>query len=975
MSDSLTNAKPAGADLGAGVEITMALAYDNGETDTAYCSGTLIAPQVVLTAAHCVQCATSSTATVRGTGEVYVSVPSVFQPGAFITTDKHLLCGSKASAESFHAVTGADTAVLILPSPSKQAPFPVLTTTKYGFSPGVDLANQDLRMVGRGIVYQHSPGDGTLINQNPGLTGWFEGFGRFDSYGNEEPSPVSGTLPVSGNISPDPFYIGVKAPNPFGKQPGPKGSQVLPGDSGGPLIANVEGKPTIVGVTSSLLGLGVGDIFLPNFVDSLYAPTFNAPNAAFIQAAMQGHPLSVVPLLDKDGDFVPDYADNCPLDANLDQFDLDGDGVGDICDNCSPLDVGAFFHTVAPKVSPAEIADAHNPDQANCNVDAEWSLYGKEQGPAGQAPHVSFGEYVRVHKINVLAQVSDEDYRNFHRLIRGDKCDATPCPRTQVQKEDTGIKTLDCSVPGYAAAQCSYLAPTQLSVDGAGLAVAQVPSTTGSVRVRYCECPLGAATPEARLLCATQSGCAVKPDAAATTPSWRKLALTGADAAGVIPSVNFPPLTGATPLGWDWKADILAITGQPASLNNAGTPDVAGVLWTHDVTYAGADASLVKITPAGWPTGESVNDLGSHYRSLDMGYDVVKKGLVVGPIDPFACIADGCPDPTPFPGVRIACLGVGCDPFKVAPWLWRTKVDGVYNIWAHHISGASRVSTSPSQNLADMLGFPGPHVAAGEPVVRLERAGVDVREVVVDAAGEMVGSLGYVNGALSGLVGNFALAGEAGIRRGAALPGTAKVAAPKPMAAQFAFSALRRELFRVREGAVLESFHPGEGWASQALTGVTLEKPSAAAYVPDENAVFVADQVGEHIRLVRILLASGVASSHGRISGSDADVRLATDHEGRLVISTGRSHPKAVAFCVVDVRHGGAHTLTRRAHKGVVRAGGFLADEQGFHFISKTKTRYRMELDQPGGPLFVGKGDKEEEHDGEKDDDGGALCP
>ena len=39
-------------------------------------------------------------------------------------------------------------------------------------------------------------------------------------------------------------------------------------------------------------------------------------------------------LEDSDGDSVPDNADNCPQDSNVDQADGDSDGVGDICDNC-----------------------------------------------------------------------------------------------------------------------------------------------------------------------------------------------------------------------------------------------------------------------------------------------------------------------------------------------------------------------------------------------------------------------------------------------------------------------------------------------------------------------------------------------------------------------------------------------------------------------------------------------------------------
>jgi hypothetical protein len=45
-------------------------------------------------------------------------------------------------------------------------------------------------------------------------------------------------------------------------------------------------------------------------------------------------PCLVPPVLDTDGDGVPDDVDNCAFNTNSNQADADQDGVGDVCDNC-----------------------------------------------------------------------------------------------------------------------------------------------------------------------------------------------------------------------------------------------------------------------------------------------------------------------------------------------------------------------------------------------------------------------------------------------------------------------------------------------------------------------------------------------------------------------------------------------------------------------------------------------------------------
>jgi hypothetical protein len=64
----------------------------------------------------------------------------------------------------------------------------------------------------------------------------------------------------------------------------------------------------------------------------IYGLDDGQPDATLAGAVLenQGEP---DPVLDADGDGVPDSSDNCPAVANPDQADLDEDGVGDACDD------------------------------------------------------------------------------------------------------------------------------------------------------------------------------------------------------------------------------------------------------------------------------------------------------------------------------------------------------------------------------------------------------------------------------------------------------------------------------------------------------------------------------------------------------------------------------------------------------------------------------------------------------------------
>ena len=151
--------------------------------------------------------------------------------------------------------------------------------------------------------------------------------------------------------------------------------------------------------------------------------------------------------LDSDGDGHSDACDNCPLTPNFDQADHDipfeddftitADGVGDVCDNCP---------------------DAINPDQANCNLDAE-----REQG--------------LIDLPNGLPGV-------------GDACDPVPCPNTGPFETETRVGRLD-GLPTTLTAQ------DVLRVDA--LSTLPQRARTG---FRFCPCSLATADdPEVRRDC------------------------------------------------------------------------------------------------------------------------------------------------------------------------------------------------------------------------------------------------------------------------------------------------------------------------------------------------------------------------------------------------------------------------------------------------------------------------------------------
>jgi hypothetical protein len=80
------------------------------------------------------------------------------------------------------------------------------------------------------------------------------------------------------------------------------------------------------------------------------------------------------PIVDTDGDGVPDASDNCPTTANASQTDTDGDGLGDACDP-NPNGNPVTSTPVGSPINPPPQIDVNSPPNGN---------------PPGQVPNGSY---------------------------------------------------------------------------------------------------------------------------------------------------------------------------------------------------------------------------------------------------------------------------------------------------------------------------------------------------------------------------------------------------------------------------------------------------------------------------------------------------------------------------------------------------------------------------------------------------------
>lgn len=913
----LLNAQPANAD-----EHPYAAFLNVDIGPTLECSGTLIAPGLILTASHCVRCARFIDVTLLGgtprTQRVMPDRIHVHPDSATTPFDCSIIPLSNGSeAANYDAqlntktVWGRDLAILELPQNSTARPLSVLTTPPFGFNPLRALFGQSVTLVGRGnssIECQlgQEECDGKVMRTGIASLDRYSstvGVGRLDEQ-------LDGLLegPQLG-----PFLLTIdRLEDRYNTQP-PLGQQsiILGGDSGGPMIANLSGQARVIGVASAGLVEGGGFPRTPHQI-SFHTATFLARNASFINGFL-GRSTSVA---DTDGDDVEDSVDNCRDTYNPDQVDFDGDGVGFFCDNCErqidafSTDNGSVRILEYDGKPTSEFSQFFNPEQENCNGEAEDEevLAGFPEPVHGLPRPITAGEYRKYFKLrNANANFYLDTLLNTRR---GDVCDPTPCSRASASATPHDLRHAACPLFGICGTRI---------VDRIGFnsirANGDEPAKTGTTGFRFCPCIHGGdSEAERRLKCGSSSSAHPCPLGAEhyslNDPFWRTLSLAErpptedvlTDSTFVTPDSSGVAIRNANSVPWNAEDDGPRI---------AGKPHPSGVLWSHVVSFDGQLTKDVEGT-----NGSALAELANHYSSPDL------TPVVIGPrlphLDlPVAACFPICPPPWALWASFCPMCGRGI-------WFLPNRENGVLGILGRNGDDAFDLTDRFSSVARDLLGGTllqgSRRIMASETDGRLVATRINDRAVVLDAGFRLTGSL-----RTAGSVMDAQLVSQTGANPLA--QGVQQVA--------LAFSAARAEIFafaRLGSAGAAQLFSQstaGTGWQETALVGQSLSGPKAMVFSERDSSLYVLNQetATSALELFRIDLPTGASIRLDPAIAPAANgfrTALSIASSGELVVASSTSSPPSIDIRGFQVT-ADELTLTRKLTRSGEVLGGDIA--------------------------------------------------
>jgi hypothetical protein len=622
----------------------------------------------------------------------------------------------------------------------------------------------------------------------------------------------------------------------------------------------------------------------------------------------------------------------------LHPFDFDQDGVGDLCDNCPPWGTPWREYVVNPGVG--DPAATRNPDQANCNEDAEVArfiaLYPEYLGIDGNLTALTVAEY---NSFNVEG-VPFYHYDRKEAAFRGDACDPTPCakPRLQMsQLPSSWFAQQQCDAlgpGGLATGQCIYAAPLTLSLEPVS-GFDGVPAGPAEVGLRYCRCDAQNGNEHDRRTHCRDSAlwdCQLDPGQyyAGTTP-WKTMSVgQGAPSVSKVTLVDF---TNLYPIGeeWDSFTDIERITGvqnpaQPWTVQDShiqGGAVLNGVLWAHTVSLNSVPTQSMGNDAFGRPVVQMANSYASGDHRISKRSSAKPPRLVTTCQPP--CVGQEHAMPW-----ELFCLSCGFTVYM--PWLsYVTLPDGSVQVELTTQNDSQFVTDLVSPDVVTMwLSAGNLSVLASEPEYRLTQAGTPLREVVLNpstlvVAGFVALQSGRMGFARPGHIDDGAFARAVGTRgeRAFAFAGTTGEL----------FTLVRDELGSTRFGV----WRDGE-WAEHELAGEKLLVPRAMTYQAREDALYVLEKGDDKysaVTLSRVFVGTGAVQKLGPIvkEGGLQDLSISVMYDELLLVGVSQPDKLNTRVESLAIAPGGKLTPVGwlESRDGSL-AGTVRADKWGLHY-------------------------------------------